>query len=152
MYSQLNYWTGFWLGLSLASFSTTGLEAAEDVHSQAALVGAEISTIALHLSLRPKTAIDFSQVSNEYCFFTGWDKHHTHYAIDPSETQEDNIDFVDARSLIDAGLDVQNLPSLPAKLGQMSPGQWYLVAKGENEPHHGMTAKFPLLLRATNLE
>ena len=44
-------------------------------------------------------AIDFSKVSGEYCFYSGsdknsgWDKHHTHYAIDPTKTQEDLIDF-----------------------------------------------------------
>ena len=138
--------------LSAASFIAIGARAGEDPHKQAALVSAEISTIARHLSMRPKTAIDFSTVSNEYCFFTGWDKHHTHYAIDPGITREDNIDFVDARPLIAAGFVVEQLPPLPKDLGQMEPGQWYLVAEGEHEPHHGMTAKFPLLLRATNLE
>ena len=49
------------------------------------IVEAEIGTIANQLSLRPKTAIDFSKVSGEYCFFTGWDGHHTHYAIDPGK-------------------------------------------------------------------
>ncbi len=140
------------IGILFAALSMTGARADEDPHKQAALVGAELSTIARHLAERPKTAIDFSDVSNEHCFFTGWDKHHTHYAIDPGATQEDNIDFVDARPLIEVGISVHDLPAAPTELGQMTPGQWYLVAEGQKEPHHGMTAKFPLLVRATNLE
>jgi len=144
------------LAYSIAGISATVVfvssSMAEDVHEQAALVSAEISTIAKHLSIRPKTAIDFSAVSDEYCYFTGWDTHHTHFAINPEGTKEDNVDFVDARPLIQAGIAVQDLPALPEGLGNMVPGQWYLVAEGKNEPHHGMTAKFPLLMRATNLE
>ncbi len=140
------------IGILLASLSMTGANAAKDLHKQAALVSAELSTIARHLSVRPKTAIDFSKVSNEYCFFTGWDRHHSHYAIDPGVTEEDIIDFVDARPLIKAGMPVNNLPAAPTELGRMTPGQWYLVAKGQNEPHHGKTAKFPIMVRATNLE
>ena len=75
--------------------------AGQDKPSQASIVGAELSAIANQLSLRLKTAIDFSKVSGEYCFFTGWDAHHTHYAIDPAKTQEDLIDFADARPLIE---------------------------------------------------
>ena len=137
---------------STATIVSVSGSIAEGVHEQAALVSAEISTIAKHLSVRPKTAIDFSGVSDEYCYFTGWDTHHTHFAIHPEDTLEDNIDFVDARPLIEAGIAVQDLPALPQGLGNMVPGQWYLVLEGENEPHHGMTAKFPLLMRATNLE
>jgi hypothetical protein len=115
------------VGISATLLSVSGGIAAE-VHEQAALVSAEISTIARHLSLRPKTAIDFSAVSDEYCYFTGWDTHHTHFAINPEGTEEDNVDFVDARPLIEAGIAVQDLPALPEGLGNMVPGQWYLVA------------------------
>lgn len=138
------------VGILLAALSVTVAHADQDAHKQAALVGAELSTIARHLSERPNTAIDFTDVSNEHCFFTGWDKHHTHYAIDPGATKEDTIDFVDARPLIETGMSVKDLPAAPAELGQMTPGQWYLVAEGQKEPHHGMTAKFPLMVRATN--
>ena len=80
-------------GISAMAVSVSG-SMAEDVHGQAALVSAEISTIANHLSIRPDMAIDFSAVSDEYCYFTEWDTHHTHCAIHPEGTIEDNIDFV----------------------------------------------------------
>ncbi len=38
---------------------------------QAALVGAELSTIANHLSLRPKTVLDFTKASGQYGYFSG---------------------------------------------------------------------------------
>ncbi len=126
--------------------------AGQDKPSRASIVGAEISTIANQLALRPKTAIDFSKVSGEYCFFTGWDAHHTHYAIDPGKSQEDVIDFADARPLIEQGIDVTRLPALPEGLGKMVPKQWYYLAPGGKDPHHGRQYKFPVLMRATNLD
>lgn len=143
---------GLVCGLTLAGLAASDARADEDKHIQAALVGAELSTIATHLAASPGSAIDFSDVSNEHCFFTGWDKHHTHYAIDPGATTEDAIDFVDARPLIEAGMPVQNLSAAPTELGQMASSQWYYLAEGQTEPHHGMTAEFPLLVRATDLE
>ena len=104
---------------------------------QAALVGAELSTIANHLSLRPKTVLDFTKASGQYCYFMGWDSHHTHYAIDPGSTQEDTIDFVDARPLLKAGVKFDGLSRLPQKLGKMMPNQWYFLPVGEFDPHHG---------------
>ncbi len=86
---------------------------------QATIVGAEISAFANQLGLRPETAIDKSKISGQYCFYSGadkisgWDKHHTHYAIDPTKTQEDVIDYVDARPLLEAGVNVEDLPRLP---------------------------------------
>ena len=115
-------------GLTFAALSMAGARAAEDPHKQAAVVSAEIVAFANQLSHRPKTALDFSKVSGEYCFYsgsdkdTGFDKHHTHYAIDPTKTQEDVIDFIDARTLLEAGLKMESLPKLPADLGKMIPG------------------------------
>ncbi len=128
------------------------LAAAEEENKQAAIVGAELSAIANQLSLRPKSAIDFSKVSGEYCFFTGWDAHHTHYAIDPTGTQEDAIDFVDARPLLEAGVKPEGLPAMPDKLRKMTPKQWYFLAAGKHDPHHNAQYEFPVLLRASNLE
>ena len=130
----------------------------EAARKQAALVGAEISAFANQLSLRPETAIDFSKVSGEYCFYSGsdknsgWDKHHTHYAIDPTKTQEDVIDYVDARPLLEAGVNVEGLPRLPAELGKMIPGQWYIRLAGEHDPHHGKGYDYPELMRASDLQ
>ncbi len=125
---------------------------------QAAIVGAELSTIANQLGLRPESAIDYSKIG-EYCFYlgsdkiSGWRYHHTHYAIDPTKTQEDTIDFVDARPLLEAGVKLDGLPALPAELGKMTPGQWYFRPAGEPDPHHGGKAyDLPELVRASDLQ
>ena len=146
------------IGLMFAALSMTGARAGEDPQKQAAVVSAEITAFANQLSLRPETAIDFSKVSGEYCFYSGsdkksgWDKHHTHYAIDPTKTQEDVIDYVDARPLLEAGVNVENLPRLPAELGKMIPGQWYIRTANQNDPHHGKGYDYPELMRASDLQ
>ena len=98
--------------------------------------------------------MDFTQVSGEYCLNT-WKAggaQMSHYAVDPSKTQEDVIDFVKASSFSDAGVDLTGLPRMPGKLGAMEPGKWYLLPAGEIEPHHGGKFGVPLLIRASNLE
>ncbi len=122
---------------------------------QGETVGAEISTFAKHLALDPDMAIDLTGVSGAYCFNAGIGDggHMTHYAVDPSQTQEDLIDFVNARSMIDAGIiNVGKLPKHPGKLGAMEPNEWYYLHPGTFEPHHGRKFPFPLLIRATNLD
>lgn len=121
---------------------------------QASIVAAEITAFANHLALRPKTAIDFSKVSGEYCYNLGLSrgKHMTHYAIDPLKNQEDVIDFIDARPLMKAGADFSKLPLLPDKLGKMKTNQWYFTPANAYEPHHGMKFSFPLLMRAGNVK
>ncbi len=119
---------------------------------QAAIVGAELRTFANQLSLRPDIPKDFSKVSGEYCFFGGWDGHHTHYAIDPTKTQEDVVDFVEAEPLVKAGMNVKDLPKHPGKLGKMTPGQWYYLPAKGFEPHHGKNPTVALLMRAVNVK
>lgn len=121
---------------------------------QASIVAAEVGTIANQLALRPQTAIDFSKVSGEYCFDVnlGEGGHMHHHAIDPTKTQEDVIDFVNAEPLIKAGVNVANLPHFPGKLGSMTPNQWYFLPAGELEPHHGIKFPFPLLIKAVDLK
>ncbi len=147
------------LVMSVSPFAVSaGTDAEDAANKTAALVAAEISTIANQLSLRPETAIDFSNVSGEYCFYSGsdknsgWDKHHTHYAIDPTKTQEDLIDYIDARPLLEAGVNVENLPRLPAELGKMIPGQWYIRLANAYDPHHGKGYDYPELIRAGDLQ
>ena len=120
----------------------------------AGIVAGELSTIAKQLSLRPDIAIDFTKVSGEYCFNTGLGTggHMTHYATDPTSTQEDVIDFVNAEPLVAAGINVASLPKFPGGLNSMRPGQWYFLPAGAPEPHHGTTFPFPLLIRATNIK
>jgi hypothetical protein len=121
---------------------------------QAAIVAAELSAISNQLSLNPDMAIDLSKVSGAYCFNAGLGSggHMTHYAIDPEKTTEDVVDFVNATSLVKAGLGVEKLPRLPEKLGAMTPNQWYYLPAGEFEPHHGMKFSFPLMVRASNIK
>lgn len=121
---------------------------------QASIVAAEISTIAKHLSLRPETAIDLSKVSGEYCFNVNLEQggHMTHYAINPLTTREDVIDFINAESLVKAGISFDVIPRFPGKLGSMVPNQWYFLPKGEFEPHHGVRFSFPVLMKAVDLK
>lgn len=116
-------------------------------------VQAEIDTISQYLDSHPEMVIDLREVSGEFCFNT-WKVgggHMTHYAVDPTSTMEDMIDFVRADSLA-GSLDVDNLPRFPGKLGAMEPNKWYYLPAGEHEPHHGGRFPFPLLLRATNIQ
>lgn len=113
------------------------------------------AAIGTYIDTHPEMIIDLADVSGEYCVNT-WKvggAHMTHYAIDPSKTTEDMIDFVKAQSFIDAGIDVTKLPRLPAKLGVMENGQWYYLPKDSAEPHHGAAA-FPvaLMVRATDIQ
>jgi len=113
------------------------------------------AVISAYIDTHPEMIVDFADVSGEYCVNT-WrvgGAHMTHYAIDPSKTAEDVIDFVQAQSFIDAGIDVTKLPTMPVKLGAMENGQWYYLPKGAAEPHHGAAA-FPiaLMVRATDIQ
>ncbi len=105
------------------------------------------AAINAYIQTHPEMIIDFSKVSGEYCVNT-WKVgggHMTHYAIDPSKTTEDLIDFVKAQSFVDGGIDVTKLRRMPDTLGTMKNGQWYYLPKGAAEPHHGSKA-FPLAL------
>ena len=146
--------TPIWMVAALAFVIGTAeaTEAEDAAKKKASLVAAEISTIANQLSLRPGTAFDFSKESGQYCFFLGEDKHHTHYAIDPTTAHEDTVDFVDARPLLEAGVKLGDLPALPAELGKMTPGQWYYLDSGKLDPHHGTKWDFPQMLRASVVE
>ena len=98
--------------------------------------------------------LDFTHVSGEYCLNT-WKAggaHMTHYAVDPSGTREDVIDFVKADALIAGGIDVASLPRFPGGLGAMEPDQWYYLPANELEPHHGGKFPVPLLIRASDIQ
>ena len=115
----------------------------------------EIAAFANQLGQNPDMAIDLTGVSGEYCFNGGIGDggHMTHYAVDTENTREDVIDFVNARSLIKAGVvNPDALPPHPGKLGAMAPNQWYYLAPGTFEPHHGRKFPFPMMIRATDLE
>ena len=142
------------LGLAISVSVSFGPREAAAGEDQAALVAAELGAIANQLSLKPEMAIDLSKVSGAYCFNAGLGEggHMTHYAIDPMKTKEDLVDFVNAESLVKAGLSVDKLPRLPEKLGEMTPNTWYYLPAGGFEPHHGMKFSFPLMVRASNIK
>ncbi len=119
------------------------------------MAGKAHKVIGAYIETHPEMILDFSKASGEYCVNTWKVKggHMTHYAIDPSKTTEDVIDFVKAQSFIEAGVDVAKFPRFPGKLGAMKNGQWYYLPKGGAEPHHGNEA-FPvaLIIRATDIQ
>ena len=154
MRSSIFLATGFLIG-ALASNVTLAAEQKEEMaHEQASKVAGELGTIAGYLQSHPEMALDFTQVSGEYCLNT-WKAggaHMSHFAVDPSKSQEDVIEFVKAKSLTGAGIDVTGLPRMPGKLGAMRAGKWYYLAAGEFEPHHGKKFGVPLLIRASNIK
>ncbi len=133
-----------------------GLPTSGVAHTDAekAAIAGQLSAIAKHFQTRPKTAIDFSKVSGEYCYNAGLGKsgHMTHFAIDPAGTSEDVIGFVNAKPLLAAGINVDSLPRFPGKLDTMTPNQWYFLPAKEFEPHHGKKFPFPLMIKASNLK
>jgi len=143
------------VGLSTLVFSLALAQSAmaQDANQQASKVAGELGTIASMLQSHPEMVLDFTNVSGEYCLNT-WKvggAHMSHFAVDPSTTQEDVIDFVKADSMTDAGIDVTGLPRMPTELGAMEPGIWYYMPAGQFEPHHGKEMGLPLLIRASNL-
>lgn len=142
-----------WAGAVIAGFlcaSPTVTSAGGDLSPAAT---GEVDTITKLLAENPKAAIDLTAVSGEYCLNANIGKggHMTHYAVDTGTTKEDIIDFVNAQSLVDAGINVQELPRFPGELGTMEPNQWYYLPAGEHDPHHNMQWKVPLLMRASNI-
>ena len=122
--------------------------------TQGAKVAEGLAAIANQMAMRPHTVIDFTHVSGEICFnydlMSG--AHMTHFATDSKSTKEDVIDFVNAKAMIAAGVNLERLPKFPGKLGAMKHGQWYFLAAGELEPHHGIKFPIPLMMRATNVQ
>ena len=154
MRSSIFLATGFLIGALASNVTLAADEKEEMAHEQASKVAGELGTIAGYLQSHPEMALDFTQVSGEYCLNT-WKAggaHMSHFAVDPSKTQEDVIEFVKASSLTDAGIDVMGLPRMPGKLGAMETGKWYYLPADEFEPHHGGNFGVPLLIRASNLE
>ncbi len=120
---------------------------------QSETVEAKKEAISSYLDSHPEMVVDLRDVSGEFCFNT-WKVgggQMTHYAVDPSTTQEDMIEFVRVDSL-QGSLDVDKLPRFPGKLGSMEPNTWYYLPAWHHEPHHGTRFPFALILRATNIQ
>jgi hypothetical protein len=110
----------------------------------------EILAIARILRANPKIAIDQTSASGEYCFNSGLGTM-IHFATQPERTPEDIVYEFDASALIAAGLDPARLQSLPDR-GHMTPGVWYFLPKGQQDPHHGRAMAKPTIVIAVNVK
>jgi hypothetical protein len=111
---------------------------------------AEILAIARILRAKPEIAIDQTSASGEYCLNSGRGTM-VHFAAQPERTQEDIIYEFDASGLIAAGLDSSRLQQLPGR-GQMTPGVWYFLPKGQQDPHHAHAMPSPTIAIAVNIK
>ena len=111
---------------------------------------AEILAIARILRAKPEIAIDQTAASGEYCFNSGLGTM-VHFATQPEHTSEDVVYEFDASGLIAAGLDPSRLQQLPER-GQMTPGMWYFLPKGQQDPHHAHAMSAPTIAIAINVK
>jgi hypothetical protein len=74
-----------------------------------------------------------------------------HFATQPDRTLEDVVYEFDASGLIAAGLDPMRLQQLP-EIGRMTPGVWYFLPKGEQDPHHAHAMAKPTIAIAINVQ
>src|SRR6266508_1859853 len=110
----------------------------------------EILAIARILRANPGVAIDQTAASGEYCFKSGLGTM-VHFATEPERTSEGVVYEFDASGLIGAGLDTTRLQQLPER-GQMPPGVWYFLPRGQQDPHHGHAMAGPTIAIALNVK
>jgi hypothetical protein len=110
----------------------------------------EILAIARILRANPEVAIDRTAVSGEYCFNSGLGTM-VHFATKPERTSEDVLYEFDASGLIAAGLDPSRMQQLPER-SRMTPGVWYFLPKGQQDPHHGHAMASPTIGIAVNIK
>jgi hypothetical protein len=110
----------------------------------------EILAIARILRAKPEVAVDQTTASGEYCFKSG---HGTmvHFATQPERTPEDVVYEFDASALMAAGLDPARMQPLPER-GRMTPGVWYFLPKGQQDPHHAHAMANPTIAIAVNVK
>jgi len=110
----------------------------------------EILAIARILRAKPEVAIDQTAASGEYCFNSGLGTM-VHFATEPERTSEDVVYEFDASGLIAAGLDTAQMKQLPER-SRMTPGVWYFLPKGQQDPHHGHAMASPTIAIAVNIK
>jgi hypothetical protein len=110
----------------------------------------EILAIARILRANPEMAIDRTAEGGEYCFKSSVGSM-VHFAVHPERTAEGVVYELDASGLIAAGLDPARLKPLPA-LGEMTPGVWYFLPKGQLDPHHGHAMNNPTIAMAVSVK
>jgi hypothetical protein len=121
-----------------------------DVFSLEGTSKAEILAIARILRAKPEIAVDQTVASGEYCFNSGLGTM-VHFATQPERTPEDVVYEFDASGLIAAGLDPSRLQQLPER-GRMTPGVWYFLPKGQQDPHHAHAMSAPTIAIAINVK
>jgi hypothetical protein len=121
-----------------------------DVLSLQGAAKREILTIARILRANPAIAIDRTAEGGEYCFNSGAGPM-VHFAVHPERTAEDVVYELDASGLLDAGLDPRRMKKLP-ELGQMTPGVWYFLPRGQIDPHHGHAMAGPTIAVAVDVK
>src|SRR5499426_3842914 len=121
-----------------------------DVFALQGTAKGEILAIARILRANPEVAIDRTAASGEYCFNSGLGTM-VHFATEPDRTPEDVVYEFDASGLIAAGLDPARLQQLPER-GQMAPGVWYFLPKGQQDPHHAHAMPNPTIAIAVNIK
>jgi hypothetical protein len=122
----------------------------DDVLALEGTAKGEILAIAKILRAKPRIAVDQTAASGEYCFNSGLGTM-VHFATRPDGTAEDVVYEFDASGLIAAGLDPSRLQQLPER-GQMKPGVWYFLPKGQHDPHHAHAMGNPTIAIAINVE
>lgn len=110
----------------------------------------EILAIARILRAKSEMAIDRTEAANEYCLNSGSGTM-VHFANDPNATKEDIVYEFDASELIKAGLNTDQLATLPP-LGKMEPGKWYFLPMGTDDPHHKHKMANPVIAIAINVK
>jgi hypothetical protein len=110
----------------------------------------EILAIAKILRAKPRIAVDQTAASGEYCFNSGLGTM-VHFATQTEGTAEDVVYEFDASGLIAAGLDPSRLQQLPER-GRMTPGVWYFLPKGQQDPHHAHAMSNPTIAIAVNVK
>ena len=110
----------------------------------------EILAIAKILRAKPGIAVDQTTASGEYCFNSGQGTM-VHFATMPENTPEDIVYEFDASGLIAAGLEPSRLQQLPER-GRMTPGVWYFIPKGQQDPHHAHAMANPTIAIAINVK
>ena len=102
------------------------------------------------LRAKPRIAVDQTAASGEYCFNSGRGTM-VHFATQPERTPEDVVYEFDPSGLVTAGLDTSRMQQLPDR-GQMTPGVWYFLPKGQQDPHHGHAMANPTIAIAINIK
>src|SRR5207244_6860954 len=103
----------------------------------------------IHLT-KSKIKDDQTTASGEYCFNSGLGTK-VHFATNPEGTAEDVVYEFDASGLIAGGLDPSRLQPLPER-GRMTPGVWYFLANGQQDPHHAHAMSAPTIAIAINVK